>query len=144
MSTVSPPTVITEHGGASASLPRQYWSSELVDSAAWEELVARLGKGETVLLGLWAEPHRVYLAYYRPDDGELRVASLEVEHRSFPSVARVHLPALRLERSIQDLFSLRAAGTPDDRPWLDHGTWPSVHLLGMPGATTAGHSDYKF
>jgi Ni,Fe-hydrogenase III large subunit len=144
MSTVSSPTVITEHGGASASLSQQYWSSELVDSAAWEELVARLGKGETVLLGLWAEPQRVYLAYSPPGHSELRVASFEVEHRSFPSVARVHLPALRLERSIQDLFRLRAVGTPDDRPWLDHGTWPSVHLLGMPGATTPGHSDYKF
>ncbi len=98
---MSSPTVITEHGGASASLSQQYWSSELVDSAAWEELVARLGKGETVLLGLWAEPQRVYLAYSPPGDSELRVASFEVEHRSFPSVARVHLPALRLERSIQ-------------------------------------------
>ncbi len=30
---------------------------------------------------------------------------------------------LRLERTIQDLFGLKAAGLPDLRPWLDHGRW---------------------
>ena len=31
-----------------------------------------------------------------------------------------HAPAIRLERTIQDLYGLRAVGLPDQRPWLDH------------------------
>jgi len=34
-----------------------------------------------------------------------------------------HPPALRLERSIHDLFGLTAEGLPDTRPWLDHDQW---------------------
>ena len=35
-------------------------------------------------------------------------------------------PAGRLERTIHDLYGLRARGTPDHRPWLDHGRWRSA------------------
>ena len=48
----------------------------------------------------------------------------------FPSLGRVHPPALRLERAIRDLFGLEAGGAPDARPWLDHGRWPMRHPLG--------------
>jgi Ni,Fe-hydrogenase III large subunit len=34
------------------------------------------------------------------------------------------VPAIRLERTIHDLYGLAAEGAPDDRPWLDHGKWP--------------------
>ncbi len=124
--------------------PASFWRSEPVDGAAWEGLAARLGKGETALLGLWAESHCVYLAYLRSDGGGISVARLAAEDHSFPSVARHHLPALRLERAIHDLFSLRAEGTPDDRPWLDHGTWPSAPPMGTPQATAPAPADYRF
>jgi len=124
--------------------PANPWRSELVDGAAWERLAARLGAGELVLLGLWAEPDRVYLAYLRPDGSGIGVVRIDAEHRRFPSVARHHLPALRLERAIHDLFGLRAEGTPDDRPWLDHGTWPSVPPMGTRLAAAPPPTDYRF
>jgi Ni,Fe-hydrogenase III large subunit len=119
-------------------------TSEPVDGAAWDALAAQLGTRDATLLGLWAEAQCVYLAYFRPGDGGLRVARLDVEGRHFPSVARHHLPALRLERSIQDLAGLRAVGTPDDRPWLDHGTWPPDRPSRPTGAAATAPAEYKF
>jgi Ni,Fe-hydrogenase III large subunit len=116
---------------------------ERVNRAAWEALAARLATGDAVLSGLWAGPPCIYLASFRPGGGALEVASLEVEHARFPSVARLHSPALRLERAIQDLFGWRAEGIPDDRPWLDHGTWPQGVRSG--GARSGGTRPlYKF
>jgi Ni,Fe-hydrogenase III large subunit len=56
------------------------------------------------------------------DEAEIAVASLACEE-SFPSVGRHHPPAIRLERTIRDLYGLQAEGALDRRPWLDHGVW---------------------
>ena len=50
--------------------------------------------------------------------------------RRYPSVGALHPPALRLERTIRDLFGLVAHGLPDTRPWLDHGNWGVRFPLG--------------
>ena len=42
---------------------------------------------------------------------------------SFPRSARMHPPAIRLERAIRDLYGLNPTGADDTRPWLDHGLW---------------------
>ena len=118
--------------------------SEPVDGAAWDALAAQLAAREATLLSLWAEGHSVYLAHFRRGDGDVRVARLAVEERRFPSVARHHLPALRLERAIQDLFGLHAEGIPDDRPWLDHGTWPADRPSRRADAAVPPAAEYKF
>src|SRR5262249_26588555 len=43
---------------------------------------------------------------------------------AYPSVARHHAPALRLERAMRDLYRIDPIGLPDPRPWLHHGRWP--------------------
>jgi Ni,Fe-hydrogenase III large subunit len=61
--------------------------------------------------------------------GEVCVLTLGCEDRRFPSVGRLHPPAIRLERALRDLWSLDPDGLDDVRPWLDHGRWqhpPSV------------------
>ena len=63
--------------------------------------------------------------------------SLECPDGRFPSLAQFHAPALRLERTIQDLFGLIAENLPDPRPWLDHGRWGVSHPLGTPGQAEA-------
>jgi Ni,Fe-hydrogenase III large subunit len=45
-------------------------------------------------------------------------------------VGRLHSPAIRLERSIRDLFGLEPEDAPDPRPWLDHGRWGLRRSLG--------------
>jgi uncharacterized protein YodC (DUF2158 family) len=41
----------------------------------------------------------------------------------FPSVGRFHLPAIRLERTVCDLYGHQPTDAPDHRAWLDHGQW---------------------
>ena len=56
--------------------------------------------------------------------------SLAARRGRFPSVGARHAPAIRLERTIRDLYGLEAEGALDSRPWLDHGRWPDRHPLG--------------
>jgi Ni,Fe-hydrogenase III large subunit len=51
------------------------------------------------------------------------VLCLDCPDNQYPSVGRLHAPALRLERAAHDLFGLEPGGSPDARPWLDHGRW---------------------
>src|SRR6185437_9709171 len=53
----------------------------------------------------------------------LLVLSISCPDGLYPSIGRVHPPAIRLERAIIDLFQLTPIGLPDTRVWLDHGNW---------------------
>jgi Ni,Fe-hydrogenase III large subunit len=52
------------------------------------------------------------------------IVSLRTAAGVYPSVARHHAPALRLERAMRDLHRTQPVGLPDPRHWLDHGRWP--------------------
>jgi Ni,Fe-hydrogenase III large subunit len=99
------------------------WPRVLVDADTWRQAVLGLAAGEASLAGLWSDGDAVHLALMEPVGGELVVASLPCPGGRFPSVAATHLPALRLERSIRDLYGLEPDGAPDGRPWLDHSHW---------------------
>jgi len=86
--------------------------------SAWDAAAARLAAGEATLVSLWGEPGRAHLALF---DDAVRLISIECPEGRFPSVGRVHAPAIRLERAMHDLYGLEPAGLPDTRPWLDHG-----------------------
>jgi Ni,Fe-hydrogenase III large subunit len=72
------------------------------------------------------------------------VVSLRCGDGRFPSVARWHAPADRLERAICDLYGLAAEGAPDIRPWLDHGRWGVRHPLGQSRQVPASGMRYAF
>ena len=67
-----------------------------------------------------ANPSTVHMAIIDGHTAEIAVISLDCPDRVYPSVGQHHPPALRLERTINDLFGLAAEGLPDTRPWLDH------------------------
>ncbi len=75
------------------------------------------------LLGLWGDKDSVHMALCDEAAGEFGVVSLACPDGGFPSVAQSHPPALHLEAAIRDLFGLQPSGSPDPRPWLDHGRW---------------------
>ncbi|MBW8906472.1 MAG: NADH-quinone oxidoreductase subunit C [Betaproteobacteria bacterium] len=75
--------------------------------------------GELALVGLWGEPGCAHLAVMDRHSYGLMVLSLPGER--FPSIGRLHPPAIRLERTMRDLYGLEAEGAPDVRPWLKHG-----------------------
>ncbi len=101
------------------------WLRVVVDTPAWQDAIRHLGDGTLAMLALWAEPGMVHMALL--DGQAMGVISLACPRGSFPSVARLHPPALRMERAIADLWGLVAEGLPDRRPWLDHGAW-GVHF----------------
>ncbi|MGO7428512.1 NADH-quinone oxidoreductase subunit C, partial [Rhizobium ruizarguesonis] len=98
--------------------------------AVWESATLELAKGRLTLLGLWGEKHAVHMALLDESAGSIAVISLEGLADGYPSVARHHPPALRLERAIRDLTGLEPQDLPDIRPWLDHGRWDLRHPLG--------------
>jgi Ni,Fe-hydrogenase III large subunit len=52
---------------------------------------------------------------------------LDCPDRRYPSLARIHPPALRLERTLRDLYGLTPEGLPDPRPWIAHGPTPTTY-----------------
>jgi len=120
------------------------WSRTVVDSAVWSFAAKMLSEQQWQLLSLWGEPAMVHMALFDPRTAEIGVVSLDCPHRSFPSVAAKHLPALRLERTIRDLYGLVPEGAIDDRPWLDHGQWGVHAPLGEPVEFLAPSPSYRF
>ncbi|KAF0118034.1 MAG: hyfG [Rhodospirillaceae bacterium] len=110
------------------------WSRFEVSEAQWWRLMEAMEVSRWSLLGLWAEPERVYLALRDDTDEDIAVVSLLCSEGRFPAVSVVRPAAQRLERAIHDLFGLEAVGLTDSRPWLDHGVWKgSRPLAAVPG-----------
>src|SRR5215470_12793435 len=105
------------------------WPRAIVSEQAWLKAVDLLAAGKAALLGFWGEASAVHLALLGESD-KVAVISLDCASGQFPSVAARHAPALRLERTIRDLFALEAVGSADKRPWLDHGVWGRSAPLG--------------
>jgi Ni,Fe-hydrogenase III large subunit len=115
------------------------WPRVVLGPEAWNTATSHLAAGDLTLLGLWGEAQTVHMALATaptPDRQRTSVAviSLDCPDGTFPSVGRHHPPAIRLERTIQDLFGLVPADAPDTRPWLDHGRWGTQHPLGKRSA----------
>jgi Ni,Fe-hydrogenase III large subunit len=106
------------------------WPRVAVDASVWTFAASELAHGRWSLLGLWGEPATVHMAIMDGQTAEIAVVSLDCPNRSFPSVGKHHPPALRLERTIHDLFGLSAESSPDARPWLDHNRWGVRFPLG--------------
>jgi len=102
------------------------WPRTLADAGTWRAMGEALREGKLDLLGEWGDVGAVHCALYEPATGRVQMASLDARSGKAPSLAVFHLPALRLERTIADLFGIELVGLPDRRPWLDHGRWP-VH-----------------
>lgn len=114
------------------------WPRLEVDDDAWRAAAHELADGRADLISLWSDGASVFLALFAPGSTELRLLSLACPEGRFPSVAQLHPPALRFERTIADLYGLTAEGLPDKRRWLDHGRWGLRHPdgAGEPLATT--------
>jgi len=120
------------------------WPRAVVDASVWEVAASILAQGRWRLLALWGEPATVHMAIMDGDTAEIAVVSLDCPDRSYPSVGKHHPPALRLERTINDLFGLSAEGLPDPRPWLDHDRWGVRAPLGDRIDASSKAAPYRF
>jgi Ni,Fe-hydrogenase III large subunit len=118
------------------------WPRVTVDEATWRLTAEYLAAGRWSLLGLWGDTDVVHAAVLEGDD--MAVLSLDCAAAAFPSLAQHHAPALRLERTIRDLWGLEPQGLPDRRPWLDHGRWADRDPLESDGRATTVDAGYRF
>jgi Ni,Fe-hydrogenase III large subunit len=99
----------------------------VIDAATWQHAADRLVAGDWSLLGLWGEVGRAHMAILHAGEPPVTVLSLDCPDGRYPSVGAVHAPAIRLERTMRDLFGLVPVGLPDTRPWLAHGANPTAY-----------------
>jgi Ni,Fe-hydrogenase III large subunit len=114
----------------------------VVSEKNWRVTGARIAAGELTLAGLWGDTGAVHMAVLG-EAGGVDVLTYACPGGSFPSLAAIHPPALRLERAIRDLYGLEPVGLPDARPWLDHGRWGMTHPLGA-NDTPSAPAPYQF
>src|SRR5215469_3202456 len=101
----------------------------VVDEDGWRFAASQLSAGHWTLLGLWGDTGAVHMAVLDEGAREIAVVTIPCPNGRFPSVGALHPAAIRLERAVRDLFGLEPVGSPDTRPWLDHGRWPVTHPL---------------
>ncbi len=99
------------------------WPRAVVGSDGWKRAIQELVDARATLLGLWGDKDAVHLALLEEPSGAIAVFTLECPDGKFPSVGAHHPAAIRLERTIADLYGLKPTGAPDTRHWLDLGFW---------------------
>jgi Ni,Fe-hydrogenase III large subunit len=117
------------------------WPRHEIAEAGWDALAEGLARGAWTLVSLWGDGALVHMAVRDAESDEIALATIAAG-KGYPSVARHHPPALRLERTIADLFGFVAEGLPDARSWLDHGKWSLRRPLG--GRLPAAPVEYPF
>ena len=120
------------------------WPRVVVDADTWRQAVLGIAAGEATMLGLWSDRETVHLALHAEGASELLVISLPCPERRFPSVGITHPPAMRLERTIRDLYGLEPEGSPDARRWIDHGRWGERRPLGAREEAPVSGDAYAF
>lgn len=121
------------------------WERFQLSVEAWHamarELVAKPG---LAFVALWADAGHVHALF----QGDAPViASVAVEAGLYAALSPARPGAALFERAVADLWGHLAADAVDVRPWLDHGTWPTLRPLSdrpVPnrGATAGDASDW--
>ena len=96
-----------------------------IDERDWICLAMGCAQGLQDLLALWIDGDAAHMALGAPALKLRVIVSLPLRRGSFPSVAKNHAAAIRLERTLRDLHGVEPKGLPDARNWIDHGKWPS-------------------
>jgi Ni,Fe-hydrogenase III large subunit len=125
-------------------LQRRPWPRVVVGAHLWRFVANELAQGHLSLLGLWGEPSMVHMAIMDEGTAEIAIVSLDCPDASYASIGRLHPPALRLERTVHDLFGLSAQGLPDTRPWIDHNNWGVRFPLGDRINALSKSAPYRF
>jgi Ni,Fe-hydrogenase III large subunit/Ni,Fe-hydrogenase III component G len=120
------------------------WPRAVVDAEGWKHATELLVEARATLLGLWGDQGAVHLALVEEPTAEIGVLTLECPDGKFPSVARLHPPANRLERALASLYGMKPVGAADSRAWLDLGFWGVKHPLGEAKKSRVAPAPYEF
>ena len=131
-------------GNLTAVPSHRGWPRVEVDAGTWQAIGEALREGKLDLLGEWGDEAAVHCALFEHATGQLHIASIAVRAGRVPSLAVFHSPAMRLERTIVDLFGYEVIGLPDQRPWLDHGRWATRAPLAAQTGSSESPRPYRF
>ena len=101
-----------------------------VDEAMWEECALAIAQNHGQLITLWASQKSarkfaVTAIYSLQGEGLLWLDLLLGNSKvNFPDISGLFSSAIRMQRAMRDLMGVVATGSADNRPWLNHGTWP--------------------
>ncbi len=114
-----------------------------VDERDWIGLAKGCAQGLQDLLGLWIDGDAALMGLGVPALKLRVIVSVPLHRGSFPSVAKNHAAAIRLERTLRDLHGVEPKGLPDARNWIDHGKW-SLQPPGLKKGTVRPDAFYAF
>ena len=132
------PSPITTTRSSASSLagkvppyPHRPWPRQLVTEATWIRLAKQLG-GRTLDLGgpvgrQRRHPHGAAGQRARPRSP---LPAWSAPPANSPRSGDTMLRRSAWSAPSEILFGYEPIGSPDDRPWLDHGRWPIRHPLG--------------
>ncbi len=102
-----------------------------VDRDAWAAAAHRVADQGGRLISVWGVDRRVstgghaaFAAYALAEGLVWLELPIDDPEMGFPDLSAVFPCAVRMQRAVTDLSGLRATGSGDQRPWLDHGVWP--------------------
>lgn len=96
-----------------------------IDERDWIGLAMGCAQGLQDLLALWIDDNAAHMGLGVAALKLRIIVSVPLKRGNFPSVAKNHAAAIRLERTLRDLRGVEPKGLPDQRNWVDHGKWPS-------------------
>src|SRR2546421_13081984 len=112
------PTLADIIGGGQRMEGHRPWPRAIIDRQAWQAVAGQLAASRWILSGLWGDAGAVHMALLDEAAAGMAVVTLPCPGGQFPSVGQGHPPAIRLERTICDLFGIEPDSAPDTRPWL--------------------------
>ena len=102
------------------------WSSR----DGWRQAIVS-SRRRCTLLGLWGDPPNVHMALFDETSSEIAVISLRLRERDLSKRRRGPSAGASAWNARSAISTAgRRSGAPDNRPWLDHGSWDVRHPLG--------------
>ena len=111
--------------------PVPVWRAR-VAAADWVPAAMAVREAGGRLLALWGAVHAagatVCAAYVLADGLLWLELPLQSGQSSYPDLVSVFPVASRMQRAAADLSGIFAEGARDQRPWLNHGAWPTGYF----------------
>jgi len=122
----------------------------------WTNVAEEARRQGMRMVSLWAaeagshddEALYAYMAFAHPEHRHVLLRTdLNTDDPVLPDISRHYVAAVRMERTLQDMFGIRVEGLEDTRRWLKHEHWPEdVHPLrtGFPASTRMGQVEGEY
>jgi Ni,Fe-hydrogenase III large subunit/Ni,Fe-hydrogenase III component G len=101
-----------------------------IDAQDWIRIAQTVRSEGGRLVSIWGTDRRpledrfVVSAVYCAQEGLLWLRLTATEQDGYPDLSSVFPAASRMQRAVFDSLGLQAIGAEDNRPWINHGTWP--------------------